>query len=232
MSGPPITEFARSDSTLAAMAPCMDQSHGAAADAEWPDNIISGLAVAYESGVVARSGEIVRHAVDRDELALCRTLAHEAAAIMAGVEVGMGSESSAHFSEFCVAANVDALRPERIDESIVRRAFGGTIFPPATITVEPLKEAGIWWSEVVRDGEGQDDAYFAPWRALIAWFEGQQALVDAAFIRIGDADALSALRESEFPEGTEQPGCVLPRLPLGLTRAGSLVGLFGYAVQT
>ena len=35
-----------------------------------------------------------------------------------------------------------------------------------------------------------------------------------------------------YPPGTEITGCVLPRLALGLTAQGSLVGLFGYSVQT
>jgi hypothetical protein len=169
--------------------------------------------------------------VDPDELALCQTLARQAAAIMDGVEVGMGSESSARFSEFFVTAGVDRPRPERIDEDLVRTAFGGTIFPPATITVEPLKEAGIWWSDVLRDGEGQPDAYFAPWRTLMAWF-AHQALVDSAFVRIGDYGALLALDRASYPEGTDSPGCVFPRLAVGLTRGGSLAGIFGYVVQT
>lgn len=110
-----------------------------------------------------------------------------------------------------MAAGVDVGRPERIDEGVMRRAFGGTIFPPATITVEPLKESGTWWSAVLLDGEGQDEKYFAPWRALIAWFHAQEALVDTAFVCIGDTRALSSLPESEYPEGTSTPGCVLPR---------------------
>jgi hypothetical protein len=54
-----------------------------------------------------------------------------------------------------------------------------------------------------------------------------------AFIRIGDFDALHALESKRcYPKGTEMPGSVLPRLAVGLTRSGSLVGLFGYSVQT
>ncbi len=54
------------------------------------------------------------------------------------------------------------------------------------------------------------------------------------FVRIGDRRALwdAERRNAEYPPGTELTGCVLPRLALGLTRSGSLVGLFGSSVQT
>ena len=56
---------------------------------------------------------------------------------------------------------------------------------------------------------------------------------DLAFLlRIGDTRELWDLPREKWPEGTEVTGCVLPRLALGLTRGGSLVGLFGYSVQT
>jgi hypothetical protein len=226
---PLVTEFVTSAAKLAVLAPCMNPDPDA--DGEWPNNIISNRAVVYENGTIARAGDAIRHAVDPDELALCQTLARQAAAIMDGVELGMGSESSARFSEFFVTAGVDGPRPERIDEDLVRTAFGGTIFPPATITVEPLKEAGIWWSDVLRDGDGQPEAYFAPWRTLMAWF-AHQAFVDSAFVRIGDYGALLALDRASYPEGTDSLGCVFPRLAVGLTRGGSLAGIFGHVVQT
>jgi hypothetical protein len=227
---PLVTEFVTSAAKLAVLAPCMNPDPDA--DGEWPNNIISNRAVVHENGTIVRAGDALRHAVDPDELALCQTLARQAAAIMDGVEVGMGSESSARFGEFFVTAGVDGPRPERIDEDLVRTAFDGTIFPPATITVEPLKEAGIWWSDVLRDGEGQPDAYFAPWRAVMAWFARQEAFVDSAFVRIGDYGALLALDRSSYPEGTDSPGCVFPRLAIGLTRGGSVAGIFGHVVQT
>jgi hypothetical protein len=228
---PLLTQFASSPSKLAILAPCMDPDGFDDEDAEWRNNLLSARTVVYESGVIARRGETVHHAVDPAELALCSELAGEAAAITKGASVGMGSESSASFAEFFVTANADAPRPTRIDEDFVRRAFGGTIFPPATVTVEPLKETGVWWSEVLADGDGQPDAYFAPWRTLMAWF-AHQDFVDSAFVRIGDYGALLALDRASYPEGTDSPGCVFPRLAVGLTRGGSLAGLFGYVVQT
>jgi hypothetical protein len=229
---PLLTQFASSPSKLAILAPCMDPDGDDDEEAEWRNNFLSARTVVYESGVIARRGESVHHAVDPEELSLCGKLAGEAVAIMKGASVGMGSESSSSFSEFFVAANADVPRRARIDEEVVRRAFGGTIFPPTTITVEPLEEAGTWWSEVLADGEGQPDAYFAPWRALIAWFARQEAFVESAFVRVGDYGALLALDRSSYPEGTDSPGCVFPRIAIGLTHGGSLAGVFGHVVQT
>jgi hypothetical protein len=210
----------------------MNLDEVADSDAEWPSNLISRATVVYETGRIARASEAASQAVDPDELAACRRLAREAYGVMEGREVGMGSEASTQFSEFFVCGDPNAPAPSRIDEALIRRAFGGTIFPPATITVEPLKEEGTWWKEMLLDGEAQEESYFAPWQALMAWFGRQKAFVDSAFVRVGDRTALDQLDESEYPEGTETTGCVLPRLALGLTRAGSLVGIFGYVVQT
>src|SRR5690606_30671923 len=134
------------------------------------------------------------------------------------------------FHAFWIVPNVDEARPERIDAALITRVFAGTIFPLATTTVEPLAEAGVWWSEVEADGEDSAAAYFDPWRAMIAWFASRSELIDTAFVRIGDRRHLwdVELRKNELPPGTKLTGCVLPRLALGLTRAGSLVGLFGW----
>lgn len=261
MPGPPITRFDADPECLAVIRECMESYDVGAADAEWPNNLISRKAVVYASGVIARAGGPVRHNVDPDELALCRRLAADAAAVMDGVAVGMGSESTDPFRPFFITANVGEPPPRRIDEALIRARFGGTIFPPATITVEPLAEAGVWWSEVQadsgedgvdedeemdvdvdvdvdedqeddEDSNGGGDDLLKPWREMIRWFARQPGFVDRAFVRIGDRQALWDLPRQQWPEGTEVTGSVLPRMALGLTPRGSLVGLFGYSVQT
>jgi hypothetical protein len=201
-------------------------------EAEWPNNIISRRPLVYASGVIARAESRVRHAVDPEEFTLCRRLAAAAARIMSGVAVGMGSESSDPFREFFIVANIDEPAPSSITEDFVRSKFGGTIFPPATITVEPLRAAGVWWSDVEQDGSESGEDYFGPWLAMIRWFQNQPELIDSAFVRIGDRRALWDLTREKWPEGTELTDGVLPRLALGLSRGGSLTGLFGYSVQT
>lgn len=71
------------------------------------------------------------------------------------------------------------------------------------------------------------------WRRLIEWFRERPELKDAVFVKIGNYGALNSLDvESDSPPGTELAASVLPRLVLGLTGGGSLVGIFGYSVQT
>jgi hypothetical protein len=232
MAGAPITHFEPDPTRFEVVRLCTEHFDVGDPDAEWPNNILSRRTVVYGSGAIARRGDPVRHAVDPDELALCRRLAAEAAAVMAGVEVGMGSESGDTFHEFFIAGNAVEPAPGRIDEQLVRSRFGGTIFPLATITVEPLAEAGVWWSEVESDGAESEEVYFKPWRAMIRWFRERPEFVDCAFVRIGDSRALWAIPREEWPEGTECTGSSLPRMAVGLTRGGSLVGLFGHSVQT
>jgi hypothetical protein len=216
----------------AVIAPCIGGPGGAKGGDDWPENIISRRAIVYDDGVIARVDEAVAHPKAPDELALCQRMSNEAMVLMEGIEVGMESEASTRFSPFFVPGPRAKKPPRKIDEALIRRAFGGTIFPPATITVEPMKKAGVWWREVLRDGEGQPASYLKPWRNLIKWFAQQENFLDAAFIRIGDRTALDDLDSAEYPDGTDTTGCVLPRLAVGLTRAGSLAGLFGYVVQT
>jgi hypothetical protein len=213
---------------------CTEHYDVGSADAEWPNNIISQKAVVYGSGVIARQDDPVEHRVDADELSLCKQLAAEVCKIMEGSNVDMGSESADSFREFFIVANVDDPRPETIDENLIRSKFRGTLFPLVSITVEPLEELGTWWSEVTDsgyEGEEQED-YLQPWRSMIQWFHSTPELMSPVFVRIGDAPALWNVPKDQYPEGTEITGAVLPRLAVGLSRNGSLVGIFGYSVQT
>src|SRR5262249_40665310 len=143
------------------------------ADAEWPNNILSRCAIVYGSGVIARREQSVRHNVAPSELELCKRLAGEARALMRGVAVGMGSEGDDEFQEVFVAADTDEHVPQCIDERLVQERFGGTIFPLATITIEPLKEEGRWWRWVVDDGTSRSEGNYAgPEDAHEEWLSG------------------------------------------------------------
>jgi hypothetical protein len=229
-----LTQFDPDPARLAVIGECTKSYDVGDPDAEWPNNILSRHSVVYGSGAIARRGAKIAFAVEEEELDLCRRLADEAALLMQGTDVGMGSESSDPFRAFFVASNAGDPNAPALGEEVVRSRFGGTIFPPATITVEPLREAGVWWAEVLADGEGSGDEYLRPWRAMIEWFRRRAEFIDSAFVRIGDRRALwdIQLDRGALPEGTELTGCVLPRLALGLTARASLVGLFGYSVQT
>lgn len=228
-----ITDFDLDAERLAVIKECMQHYDVGNADAEWPNNIISRHTVVYRSGIIARRSEAsVPHAIDQEELALCRRLAGEAITIMGDTPVGMGSEADDPFHDFFIPARVGMPCPTTIDEALIRSRFAYTIFPLATISVEPLDENGDWWSEVAADGAEAEAAYLLPWRTLLQWFHQRREFITTAFVRIGDQQALWNLPPAAWPVGTESTGCVLPRLALGLTQNGSLVGLFGYSVQT
>jgi hypothetical protein len=116
----------------------------------------------------------------------------------------------------------------QIDEALIRARFGGTLFPPVTITVEPFAENTVWWREVAFDGAESDPGYFTPWQAMSAWFKQQSAFTATAF----DWQNLHHLPNESWPQDTMMAGSVLPRLALGLTHKGSFAGLFGYVAQT
>jgi len=217
---------------LAVISECMNNYDVGEAVAEWPNNIISRRAVVYRDGTIARGTDSIAHALNTAELALCERLSSEAAHLMAGVSVGMGSESDDVFRNFFIVSPPGSAKPIAIDEALIRERFGGTLFPPVTITVEPFAENTVWWGEVALDGAESVSRYFVPWRAMSAWFNQHPAFTAKAFIRVGDAKELSHLPEEAWPQGTVMPGGVLPRLALGLTHNGSLAGLFGYVVQT
>ncbi|HZZ78950.1 MAG TPA: hypothetical protein VFE62_10555 [Gemmataceae bacterium] len=232
MAGTPITQFAIDEDKMSALRECMTSYDVGPPNAEWPNNILSTKTVVYEDGLITREGQSPPRAIDPDELQRCKKLAAEAHAIMGNVDVGMGSESCDPFHEFFIAGRIDEVAAKKIDAALIQTKFGGTIFPLATITVEPLVESGTWWSEVKHDGSESGDEYFLPWRAMMKWFRNQPDFLDTAFVRIGDCGELQEIDNADYPPGTEITGCVLPRLALGLTRGGSLIGLFGYSVQT
>lgn len=191
-------------------------------DNEWPWNVISKKAVAYSCGQICRRDDIIRHEHDPAELARCQKLANEVAGIMGQSDVGMGSESGDPFRPYFVAACVGVKPPRTISEDVIRNAFGGTIYPPTRIIIEPLDETGEWWKQVAADGEGIDD-YLENWRKMIGWFHTRREFIDRAFVMIGE-DPL----DEEFKNG----GCVFPRLAVGLTPEGSLIGICGWVVHT
>ncbi|MEZ6193717.1 MAG: hypothetical protein R3C45_20945 [Phycisphaerales bacterium] len=234
-----ITEFEQDPEKFAVIRECTENYDVGSSIAEWPNNILSKRTIVYSNGVIAREGDIVAHNVDPIELDRCRILAQEAHRHVEGLEVGMGSGSGDTFSPFFVCNNVEPSPPTSVTEALIRSRFGGTIFPPATITVEPLQATGIWWDEVSEDiasleEDYPDEAekYQDGWQNLINWFAQNDELQGPVFVRIGDREALWEAESGNLPDGTELTGCVLPRLAVALTKQGSLVGIFGYSVQS
>ncbi|MDR0235848.1 hypothetical protein [Acinetobacter sp.] len=216
---------------LAVLSECMQNYDVGSVEDEWPNNILSSFTQVYNDGTITKHPRTLSHRVDIQELALCQKLSAEISQIMNNVEVGMGSNAGDYFQAFYIAYP-NGLSSKTISTELIQLAFANTIFPLATITVEPLTTNTIWWNEVEQDGEESPESYFEPWQNMRAWFNQQQDFIDSAFIRIGDATLLEQIDDKDYPKGTIITGCVLPRLVLGLTANGSLAGLFGYVVQS
>jgi hypothetical protein len=134
---------------------------------------------------------------------------------MEGVAVGMGSATTSCFAPFFVTASFGTLPAIEIDERLIRRVFGGSIYPGAGIRLELLAEDTNWWNAVL-DFCGNYEEDLAVWRGMINWFLRDSELLGARMVSIGDS------------KDPDIRGCVFPRLVVGLTAQGSLVGMCGY----
>jgi hypothetical protein len=189
---------------------------------DWPYNVLSTQTVVYDCGAYCRSGDTILHHHDPVEFQLCQDLAAQAAEMMQGIYIGMGDENDHELAPFYVVANQDRPVPTSITEQEIRSAFGGTIYPQARIEICSLPAgAGQWW-EYLSDPEYTAPEIMAAWQKLIDWYQTQTDLSNPVFVEIN----------LDTADGHQNNGCVLPRLVLGLTKAGSLVGLSSCVVHT
>ena len=223
------------------------ETHGMeyrAPEDEWVWNVISRQAVTYSCGAMCREGETLQHNHELSEIALCKRLSAEAANIMAAHYIHEGDEGSHKFSPFYVSANEGVFTPKILSEETVRLAFGGTIYPFAEVSVEPLhnwvREKEKEFEDYLEDNEypegdrewDYERNYVASWRELTEWFKQQPELHDASLVSI---DIKRSARKND-PERNKRDryngGCVFPRLAVALTTGGSLVGVFSCVVHT
>jgi hypothetical protein len=189
------------------------------------------------------------HQHEPEEVRNCRRLASEAGVVCRGLEINL-SESVSELAPVFITANLQTPVAERLTPEILRTAFGGTIYPQAEIIVEPLKEGNRGWEAIADNDDGE--LHLAPgvesiynreellqleearkehrakwkervsrWRCVLEWFRTRDELHGGAFVIVGD----NPLSRTNF-------GCIFPRLVLGITKAGSLVGVCGHAVST
>lgn len=256
-----IRHFEPDADRLAVIKDCIDDYPTEDPEAEWPCGILSKRTVVYGSGAIARQGDPLRHNIDPDELALCRRLAVEADVLLKDIGLGLRSESHQDYRGFYIAANADESVSEKIDAELIRSKFGGTIFPPAVVLIDRLGEESEWWPSILQSAEivaedeeadremragwkksgvlpegasdEPDEALFLDrWRAMLRWFRETPQFRDTAFVAIGDYDHFHQLPRDQYPPGTKMIPCTFPRLFLGLTTGGSLVGLFGSVGET
>jgi hypothetical protein len=200
---------------------------GDASDGEWPGQFLSAQTIAYSCGILARRQDGVVHAHDPEELKRCQRLAGDAARIMQGIYVGMSDEGDHTLDPFFIPANVppeaslpgkrEESCPKVLTEAFFRAAMRGTIYPSAVLTIEPFARTSSWWQAVSKvsansPNDPDEQKRVAQWGRLIDWFQGQTELhspVHIAFAETGD----------------ESFAAVVPKFFVGLTNAGSVVGL-------
>jgi hypothetical protein len=197
---------------------------------EWVWNLISRKTVVYSCGSIGRKGEMLKHNHQQAEMDLCQQLAQEAATIMDGQIIDLGDEGEHGFSPFYVVANEGQDISELVTEEVIRSAFGGTIYPDAKITIEPLEKPKDLWMEFV-DCQGMTDYYdnaIKSWEKLAVWFRSQESLHNAVFVSVDINQDKEFARSSNLYNGA----CILPRLAVGLTKQGSLVGVYSCVVYS
>ena len=191
-------------------------------DDGFPLGWLSNRTVVYTCGAMTREGTAIEHNHPTGEIALCQEISSQAATVMEGTEVGMGSEAADFFTPFFIAAIENAEVPITFSELFIRKAMGGVINPKCRIWIEALEQRGEWWFEVCREyndyASNDREAFLIPWKKMITWFQNESRLHGIAFIRIGD-------------EPTDGGGC-FPRIAAGITKAGSTVGIWGDTVHT
>ncbi len=215
------------------LAECMETSgmeEGRAAG-EWAGNILSGQTVVYSCGVIGRAGETLAHNHCPIELELCRQLSQAAAEIMKDQFIGLGDEGDHELLPFYVTANEGIEPPVEITESVIRSAFGGTIDPQAELAIEPLEVGREWWQAVATCCQ-DDEQVLAAWQQLVRWFADPAGRVFPYRADLHHPVFVSIDNRWEVVAAEDAGGCVLPRLAVALTPAGSLVGVISCVVHT
>lgn len=199
--------------------------HGVDPSDEWGMGNVSRRAVRYSCGCLTRKGHPLAHAHDPAEVALCQRIATEAADRLKDFTAGEGEQIWPFF-----AATTTDSAPAKLDEALVRAAFGGTIAPGLNFEVSPLRRRGGHWDQL--DGvqlnldlvpaeidTPPDIAKYmrTAWDVFAEWFTSVPGLRAHSRVGIGSSDA--------------DPGPLKPRMVLALTAAGSVVGVVSYETQ-
>jgi hypothetical protein len=213
----------------------------------WPNNIIATDTIVQASGVMSRAGQEVSHVVDEVDLEACKKLAQEVVRLMRDDDHLRDPEFTCAVQAFFSPGDKSKAPARSVSEELIRERFGGTIFPGATVKIEPVRLDAPWWLEkkaelVWETLPGPGDGTFSNWKEeledwhcreravqwqfLIEWFmrrkEFYNVFVDTAYVEIGDFRKLPHL--AAMQKTFEIRPSALPRLVVGLTAAGGLAG--------
>ena len=226
-----MQNFDISLSKMTPLRPMADSYSVGDSKAEWPNNVLSNLTEVYEDGKIGKHPTPVVHNVCPEELEHCRRLSMKAAQV-AEMAILL-SETDCHWAPFFVTTNIEDRSPSGLTPDLIKEMFAGNIFPGTTVWVDSLSGSGPWREEIFEEeDEYANSEYLEAWKSLLAWFNSHPGILSPAYVRIGDDRSMGKIPETDYPPGTEMTGSCFPRLILGLTRQGSVVGLVGHVVLT
>lgn len=172
---------------------------------DWPHNIVSLNTVATGTGIVHLYQAETKHSPKAGELDHCRQLAQAVAAKLQGILPYDGDSPTPFLPFYLVAGSRE--RAKTMSDQLIRKAFRDTLFPKVPIELHPLDQTFL-----------NEDR--AGWASFVDWAGTQTELSQLTYVSIG------------YDTGQEPNyAAVFPRLVLGLTHAGSLVGACGSVVQ-
>lgn len=194
------------------------------ADARWVRNAVAADVVGCTCGAVGSASTWAPLHCAK-EAALCRAIADECVAALAGVDVRRGDESDHPWCAFVAPATPGAPWTA-LDVHTLREAMGGSLCPQLEFKTAPLGDyLAEYRASVARDGEDDGGAGN---RAMSGYFAA------LAVLQRHGCTQLSGWRPLEMG-GRERSlalTCVYPHFMLGLTPGGSVVGVFGLTVWT
>ena len=200
---------------IAALQPCFDDGAGGAENSDydpddprrigWPHNLVSLDTVASPTGTLYLHGQPPTHRPPPGELDRCRALAHAIVRALGPLRPH-GGDHPTPFLPFYLVADAHDPVPTRLSAEWIHAAFNGTLYPDTPITIVPIDAAFV--------------AEHPEWAEFAAWAATQQELTMLSYVAIG------------YDTGQEPNyAAIFPRLVLGVTAAGSLVGACGTVVQ-
>lgn len=200
---------------IAALQPSFDDGAGGAENSDydpddprrigWPHNIVSLDTVATETGLLHLYGQCPPHTPLPGELDHCRKLAHATVAAL-GTLRPHGGDHPTPFLPFYIVADAQDPVPNQLTDEYIHAAFAGTLYPDTPIRIDPINAEYL--------------AAHPEWAEFVDWVASQSDLRLVSYVQIG------------YDTGQEPNyAAVFPRLVLGVTAAGSLVGACGTVVQ-
>lgn len=187
--------------------------------------VLAAQIAAYSCGWLTPVDQPFMHFHDPEELTRCRNIAHEARERLNSPwhsydERPFGCEGPIPpCREYFAIARVGEPVAQEIDKTLIQTVFGNTIHPVVSVFLHPLEQRNGRLPPLLGEGIGAhlNEEFLDAFDQFGQWFQALPGFRDFAFVEIG--------------VGEPDPGPIKPRLIVGLTDVGSLVGVASYVLQ-